>query len=56
MRKITTIRLEPETRDRFKEQGKKGETFDRLLNRILDEIEEYRKNKAEQGKNDPCPA
>ena len=32
----TTIPLTPETRDRLKALGKKGETYDALLNRLLD--------------------
>ena len=36
---ITTIKVSPETRDRLKGLGMKGETYDALLNRLLDEIE-----------------
>jgi len=35
---VTTIKIAPETRDRLKAVGKKGETYDDLLNRLLDEI------------------
>lgn len=36
---ITTIQLEEKTRDRLKEFGKKGESYDELLNKILDDYE-----------------
>jgi hypothetical protein len=36
---VTTIKVRPETRDRLKTVGTKGETYDALLNRLLDEIE-----------------
>lgn len=32
----TTISLDPETRDRLKELGQKGETYDELVNRLID--------------------
>lgn len=32
----TTIPLEMETRDRLKELGSKGETYDELVNRLID--------------------
>ena len=32
----TTIKIFPETRDRLKELGKKGESYDSLINRILE--------------------
>lgn len=55
---ITTIRLLPETRDRFKEYGKKGESFDTLINRILDEVDSARSKIGEQRGNESalCPA
>lgn len=36
---ITTIKVRPETRERLKSLGVKGETYDALLNRLLDEAE-----------------
>ncbi len=36
---VTTIKVSPGTRDRLKAFGTKGETYDALLNRLLDEIE-----------------
>lgn len=36
--KSTTIRLTFGTRDRLKALGKKGETFDELINRILETV------------------
>lgn len=39
---ITTIKLESDTRDRLVLYGKKAETYDILINRILDELDAYR--------------
>lgn len=36
---ITTIPLTKTTRDRLKALGRKGETYDELLNRIMDAYE-----------------
>lgn len=36
---FTTIKIAPATRDRLKALGTKGQTYDALLNRLLDEIE-----------------
>lgn len=36
----TTIPLEKDTRDRLKELGSKGETYDDLVNRLIDHWEE----------------
>jgi hypothetical protein len=33
---LTCIQLKTETRDRLKELGKKGESYDAIINRILD--------------------
>jgi len=35
---ITTIKVRPETRERLKALGVKGETYDALLNRLLDDV------------------
>jgi len=32
---VTTIPLEKETRDRLKSLGRKGETYDRILRRLI---------------------
>jgi hypothetical protein len=39
---LTTIQLKKKTRDRLKKKGDKGESYDDLINRILDEIEKQR--------------
>ncbi|MEK6851645.1 MAG: hypothetical protein AABY30_03805 [Candidatus Thermoplasmatota archaeon] len=36
---MTTIKVSPETRDRLKAMGTKGETYDALLNRLLDDLQ-----------------
>ena len=36
---VTTIKITPETRDRLKAVGMKGETYDALLNRLIDEVQ-----------------
>lgn len=36
----TTIALSSTTRDRLKAAGRKGETYDELINRLLDELEQ----------------
>lgn len=41
--KPTSIKLKPSTRDRLAGLGKKTETFDEIVNRLLDEIESSRK-------------
>jgi hypothetical protein len=33
----TSIRIKPETRDRLQKAGRKGETYDQIVNRLLDE-------------------
>lgn|GEM_PF-1300807 len=33
---VTTIQVRPETRDRLKDLGKKGETYDEIINRLID--------------------
>ncbi|MDD4052080.1 MAG: hypothetical protein PHR28_09310 [candidate division Zixibacteria bacterium] len=38
----TTVRLNKSTRDRFNETGKKGESYDDVANRILDENDTLR--------------
>lgn len=36
----TTISLTRTTRDRLKGHGRKGETYDALINRLLDELDQ----------------
>ncbi len=43
----TTIPLEKETRDRLKDLGKKGETYDELVNRLIDHFMEAQQAEAE---------
>jgi len=35
----TSIRVSKETRDRLKEHGQKGESYDELLNRLLNQAD-----------------
>jgi hypothetical protein len=35
---ITTIQLRRSTRDRLQQLGRKGETYDAILNRVLDQL------------------
>ena len=39
MLEITTIPLSKPTRDRLRRMGQKGETYDALLNRLMDAYE-----------------
>jgi len=38
---LTTIKLTAETRDRLRSLGMKGETYDNLLNRLINEVEAH---------------
>lgn len=38
----TTISIEMITRDRLKDIGKKGESYDEIINRLIDESEKQR--------------
>lgn len=38
MKKQTTIRLTVETREKLKRLGRKGETYEQIVSRILEEI------------------
>ncbi len=40
MAKTTTIPLRPETRDLLKKHGKKGETYDELIRRLVEIAEQ----------------
>lgn len=33
---VTTIQLEPKTKDRLMDLGKKGETYDQIINKLID--------------------
>jgi len=35
----TTVPMSKATRDRLKKKGKKGESYDTLLNRLLDQLD-----------------
>ena len=37
---ITTVRVTTETRSRLNEHGKKGDSHDDIINKILDKVEE----------------
>jgi len=41
----TQIQIEIDTKDRLLDWGKKSETYDDLLNRMLDELLEHQTNK-----------
>jgi uncharacterized membrane protein len=49
----TTISLETETRDRLKALGRKGETYDELVNRLIDHFEEAQAPEEEEIEFDP---
>ena len=36
MAQVTTIQIEKDTRERLREFGRKGETYDRLIRRLLE--------------------
>ena len=40
----TTIQLEPATRDKLASLGKKGETYDDIINRVVFKIQKREKN------------
>jgi len=40
MAEITTIQLSKETRDQLKELGKKGETYDDIIRRLMEKAKE----------------
>jgi hypothetical protein len=43
--KYTTIKVRHETRDRLADFGKKSETYDNIVIRLLNEVEEARKSR-----------
>lgn len=43
---ITTIRLRVKTRDRIREFGKKGDSYDTVIWGVLDKVEKYEKGKS----------
>ena len=45
----TTIRVKRSTKERLMKHGRMGETFDQLLNRILDAIEKRAGERASAG-------
>jgi len=40
MTEITSIKVTPETRDMLKSMGRKGETYDELIRRLIRELKE----------------
>ena len=36
--KLTTIKIKLQTRDALKSVGRKGETYDEIINRLLDRV------------------
>ena len=40
---MTTIQLSTETRDQLKELGKKGETYDEIIKKLLELVKECEK-------------
>ena len=43
---LTTIQLSTETRDQLKELGKKGETYDEIIKKLLRLVRECDKNES----------
>ncbi len=41
---IKTIRVKQETHERLKQRGKKGESYDDIINNILNITEEYERS------------
>jgi hypothetical protein len=41
---LTTIKIQTETRDRLADLGKKSESYDTILNRLIDFYKENKKN------------
>ncbi|MDO8428225.1 MAG: hypothetical protein Q7S92_03360 [Candidatus Diapherotrites archaeon] len=42
-KQITTIQLTPKTRERLRDLGKKDETYDTIINRLVDDHEKRKK-------------
>ena len=42
---ITTLRVACSTRERLKNQGRKGQTYDELINKLIDTLGDDTKNK-----------
>ncbi len=42
---LTTIKIRKETRDVLKSVGKKGETYDEIINRLLDRVLRRKRSK-----------
>jgi len=40
---VTTIQVSRETRDQLKELGKKGETYDEIIKKLLESVKECEK-------------
>ncbi len=46
---VTTVQMSTETRDKLKEVGKKGETYEQIILRLLQEHETNRGVRSSQG-------
>jgi hypothetical protein len=46
MSEFTTIKIRKETRDVLKSVGKKGETYDDIINRLLDRVLRRKRRKS----------
>ncbi|MCK4477408.1 hypothetical protein KAU88_02630 [Candidatus Bathyarchaeota archaeon] len=47
-KELTSIKIRKETRDVLKSVGKKGETYDSIINRLLDRVLRRKKAKVEK--------
>jgi len=45
MEEGTMVRVFKSTRDRLKERGKKGDSYDAIINRLIDEVEKHERPK-----------
>ena len=55
---ITTIQINKNTRKRLRELGKKGETYDKLLNRVITQVKQgqnYDKTRHHLPEHNPRP-
>ena len=50
MKNKVTVTIERETLNRVRTFGKMGDTYDYVLNQLMDEVEEYRKASSKRAK------
>ena len=50
---FTTIRIESETRDRLRDLGRKGETYNEIIKRLIETTESQRQSSEAQSFNRP---